>query len=236
MAPLRVTPTQLAQLGARYAPSFPPALLLELAKAESNLNPVLFHPRSQAAGVLQVTPVVAYDHAARFGASPGVSVTKRKLSSGRTLYRYADWSGLRAPELNVRIAGELLERIARAVAVALGLPAPDWQRAEYAELVLFAWNAGYSAAAGVLRAMRELAAQGIAPTLSAVFQLATVDRRIAKTLADPAKVSWVRGIVGRWRGASPGQTAPASPGQTATATATGGLLAWAFFAILLTQR
>ena len=157
----------------RHAGRLPVAYLRALGKRESDLN-----PRSSdgaAWGLLQVIPDVLTSHNERRGTS----------------YSRED---LLDPEINVKIAADLLNRIV----VAFGMhPSPnlqeDWSNPEFVKLVTAGWNSGYSEAGGVGRVADYLEQRGMPVTHDNVFRYADA-ARATQHLSNPAKQSWQRGV------------------------------------------
>lgn len=157
----------------KYAGRLPVAYLRALGKRESNLN-----PRSadgSAWGLLQVIPAVLDSHNKRRG----------------TFYTRED---LLDPEINVKIAADLLNRIV----IAFGKhPSPnlqeDWSNPEFVKLVTAGWNSGYSEAGGLGRVADYLEHRGIPVTHDNVFRYAEA-AGATKHLSNLAKQSWQRGV------------------------------------------
>lgn len=128
-----------------------------------------------AYGLMQVVPVVRE------------SWNKRKGEN----WQHAD---LLNPELNVRMATDLLNRIV------MGYqhhPDPnmkeDWSNPEFVNLVVAGWNSGYSEAAGVGKAARYLESRGIPVTHNNVFKYASA-AGATQHLQNPTKQKWQKTV------------------------------------------
>lgn len=149
----------VAELSRKFDPVFrkyrgrlPVAFMRALAERESGMDPS--DAVAPAYGLMQVVPSVRESWNERKGES---------------------WTqdDLLDPDLNVRIAADLLNRIV----VAYGKhPDPnmqeDWSNPEFVNLLVAGWNSGYSEAAGVGRVARYLESRGIPVTHDAVFRYA----------------------------------------------------------------
>jgi len=146
-------------LFAKHAGALPVPFLRALAKRESNMNPK--ESKASFWGILQVgwrgknSVIKGYNE--RFG----TSFTKEDLLN---------------PDINIMIASELINRIARNYRdLAKENPAmmqnmiPNFRNKEFVKLLLAGWNSGYSRAGGVQRVARFLAKKGIPVTHDAVF-------------------------------------------------------------------
>ncbi len=135
----------------RHAGRVPVNYLRALAKRESNLNPG--DQKDPAWGLMQVVPHVLDSYNKRHG----------------TRFSRQD---LLNPDINVRIAADLLNRIATSYQK-YAAQAPNlrenWSNPAFAELVTAGWNSGYSDKAGVGRVARYLIERGIPVTHDAVF-------------------------------------------------------------------
>jgi hypothetical protein len=114
----------------RNCPGVPVPYLRALAKHESDFNPL--DAEGPAHGLLQVVEKVRIGFNDRFGTS----------------FSRAD---LLNPEINATIACELIARIARVLPAnhPRSFPVPSWLDPRFVGLVTFAWNAGFSEAAGM---------------------------------------------------------------------------------------
>lgn len=148
------------------------AFMRALSKRESDLNPNL---ESGARGLMQVVSSVRESYNQRKGAS----------------YTAND---LFDPEINVKIASDLLNRII----IAYGKHPSrnmkeDWANPEFVKLLVAGWNSGYSEAAGVGKVAKYLEGKGIEVTHDAVFQNAAAAGG-TQHLQNPAKRSWQKTV------------------------------------------
>jgi hypothetical protein len=159
---------------ARYAGRLPVTYLRTLAKRESNLNPR--EAKDPAWGLMQVVPSVRESYNKRRGTS----------------YTQSD---LLDPDVNVKIASDLLNRIV----VAYGKHRDpnlqeNWHNPEFVALVTAGWNSGYSEAAGVGHVASYLEARGIPVTHDNVFRYAGAAGG-TKHLQNDAKRTWQKSVV-----------------------------------------
>ncbi|MDX1421486.1 MAG: transglycosylase SLT domain-containing protein [Kiloniellales bacterium] len=161
-------------LFARHAGALPVTFLRALASRESNLNPQ--ESRDPAWGLMQVVPVVRRSFNDRYG----TSYSKQDLLN---------------PDVNVRMATDLLKRIVRGYAKH---PSPNmqanWQNPEFVKLLVMGWNAGYSEAAGVGKVARYLEARGIPVTHDNVYRHAAA-AGATKWLQLDSRRRWQRSVV-----------------------------------------
>ena len=133
----------------------PVAFLRALGQRESGLNPS--DARDPAWGLMQVVPQVRVSFNDRYGAS----------------YSQQD---LLDPAVNVKIASELLNRIASQYDALHGAASPNlrenWNNPEFVKLVVAGWNSGYSEAGGVGRVAKYLESRAIPVTHDNVFRYA----------------------------------------------------------------
>ncbi len=166
--------TQWDPLFSKYADRLPVAFLRALSKRESNMNPN--ESKWPAFGLMQVVPTVRE------------SYNKRKGTS----YAHAD---LLDPDLNVKMATDLLNRIVVAYAKH---PDPNmranWANPEFVKLLVAGWNSGYSEAGGVGRVAKYLEARGIPVTHDNIFAYAGA-AGATRHLQNSAKQSWQRSVV-----------------------------------------
>ena len=126
----------------RWRGEIPVEFMRALAKNESGFNPR--DTVEPAWGLCQVVETVREDYNTRHGTS----------------FRRSD---LLDPDVNVRIAADLINRIARRYREVH--PATfgnaSWRERRFVELVIAGWNAGYSEAAGVGYVIGRLEEQGV---------------------------------------------------------------------------
>ena len=155
--------------------ALPLAFMRSLAYNESSMNPL--ESRDPAWGLMQVVPVVRESYNQRFGTAH----TQRDLLD---------------PAVNVKIASELLNRIARQFQGQHG-DAPNmrinWRNPEFVKLVVAGWNSGYSEQAGVGRVASYLKARGLPVTHDNVFKYAGA-ARATRHLQNPTKYNWQRRV------------------------------------------
>lgn len=157
----------------------PVAYLRALAKHESSFNAT--NAQGAAWGLLQVTEVVRRDYNRR----RGTSIARTQLLDAR---------------VNARIACYFLAHIATRFGALHGraFPRPDWRDSRFAALVTYAWNAGYSEAAGVGYVVKILERQGVPPpniTLESVHLAAAELPRASRHLRNSAKVIWCKKVL-----------------------------------------
>jgi len=151
--PVKPLPTQFDPLFEKYAGRLPVPFLRALAKSESGLNPNL--GGGSYWGLLQVgtgNVLPSYNQRKGTSYSPG---------------------DLFNPEINVKIATDLLNRITVAMDKHSD-PNMQWNPSnpEAVKLLLAGWNSGYSEAGGLGKVASYLEAKGIPVTHDNVFQFA----------------------------------------------------------------
>lgn len=159
----------------RFRGSMPLAFMRALAYNESSMNPM--ESRDPAWGLMQVVPVVRESYNQRFG----------------TGYSQQD---LLDPTTNVKIASDLLNRIARQYQATHGSDPNmrvNWRNPEFVKLVVAGWNSGYSEAGGVGRVASYLRARGMPVTHDNVFQHASA-AGATRHLQNPTKYQWQRRV------------------------------------------
>lgn len=136
----------------RHAGRLPVNYMRALSKRESDLNPR--EAKDPAWGLMQVVPVVRFEYNKKHG----------------TNYSKSD---LLKPEVNVKIASNLINRIVKLY----GSTHPNtpnmrenWNNPEFVKLVTAGWNSGYSNVGGVGKVARYLERQGIPVTHDNVFR------------------------------------------------------------------
>lgn len=153
----------------------PVPFMRALAYNESSMNPL--ESRDPAWGLMQVVPAVRESYNRRFG----------------TVYTQRD---LLDPQTNVRVASELLNRIARQYQAKHGADPNmrvNWGNPEFVKLVVAGWNSGYSEAAGVGRVAGFLRQRGLPVTHDNVFKFAS-QAGATRHLQNPTKYNWQRKV------------------------------------------
>lgn len=153
----------------RHGGSIPVAYLRALAQRESSMNPG--DTRGPAWGLMQIT------ESARAG----------------TGYSRAD---LLNPEINVKIATDLLRKIIRGYR---GHPSKNlqanWSNPEFIKLLTMGWNAGYSEGGGVGKVATYLEQRGIPVTHDNIRQYAVAaGAGGARFLSDLGRRDWQRSV------------------------------------------
>jgi len=191
---------------AKYAGSMPVNLMRALSKRESNLNPN--EANDPAWGLMQVVSSVRDGYNSRYG----TSYTKQDLLN---------------PDINVKIAAELLNRIA----AGYGRFHPnvpnmrsDWGNPEFVKLVIAGWNSGYSEAAGVGKVAKYLEGAGVPVTHDNVFAYASQAGGTVH-LQNAAKRSWQRSVVDLY-------FAEGGPGSTLRNLVLVALIAWGVYSLM----
>lgn len=165
--------TKWDSLFAKYKGTLPVPFLRALSKRESNMNPN--ESDWPAYGLMQVVPVVRK------------SWNKRKGEN----WTHDD---LLNPDLNVKIAADLLNRISVAYSKHTDPNMqPDWSNPEFVTLLVAGWNSGYSEAAGVGRVASYLEKRGIPVTHDNVFRYAQA-AGATKHLSNPQKQQWQKTV------------------------------------------
>jgi soluble lytic murein transglycosylase-like protein len=146
-----------------------------LAYNESSMNPL--ESRDPAWGLMQVVPDVRTSYNQRYG----------------TGYSQND---LLDPATNVKIASELLNRIAKQYQANHGSDPNmriNWGNPEFVKLVVAGWNSGYSEAGGVGRVASYLRSRGLPVTHDNVFQYAAA-AGATRHLQNSTKYNWQRRV------------------------------------------
>lgn len=165
----------------KYKGNIPVAYLRTLGYFESRLNPKGTTPRSSARGLMQVVSMVRKDYNERHG----------------TNYTPDD---LFNPDINVKIAADLLNRIVTAYANYLpDTLSPDWTSPRYVTLVTLGWNAGYSRAAGVQFIAKKLREEGVPPGEITAQRVIAASKRVGANnkwskYDMAAKLAWAKRI------------------------------------------
>jgi len=166
-------PTTYDPLFRRYGDRVPVAFLRALAQRESSFNPN--ESQDPAWGLMQIVPTVRTEYNRLHG----------------TNYQKTD---LLNPEVSVRIASDLLNRIVKAYEKH---PDPnmkyDPSNPEFWKLVVAGWNSGYSEAGGVGKVARYLESRNIPVTHDNVFRYASAAGATIH-LSNPAKQAWQRTV------------------------------------------
>jgi len=148
--------------------------LRALSKRESNMNPN--DVQGPAWGLMQVVEVVRD------------SWNKRKPS--QALAR----QDLLNPDINVKVATDLLNRIAIAYAKHPDPNMkPDWSNPEFVKLLVAGWNSGYSEGGGVGKVASFLEKRGIPVTHDNVFKYAA-QAGATKHLQTSGRLNWQRSV------------------------------------------
>ncbi len=160
-----------------YRDSIPIEFLRALAKRESNLNPE--ESKGPAWGLMQIVEVVRKD----YNQAHGTRYTRRDLLD---------------PAINVAIACWLLRFIIAQYANHQdGVPnlRADWSNPRFAELVVYGWNAGFSASGGVLKVVRYLKERGVTDiTIDVVFKHAR-EAGAVRHVSNATKLRWCKSVV-----------------------------------------
>jgi len=147
-----------------------------LGQRESGLNPN--EANDPAWGLMQVVPDVLSSYNRRFG----TSYSKQDLLD---------------PRINVKVASELLNRIASQYSSLHGAKSrnmrQDWSNPEFAKLVTAGWNSGYSEAGGVGKVASYLETRGIPVTHDNVFRYAAT-AGATRHLQNDTKYNWQRSV------------------------------------------
>jgi hypothetical protein len=167
-------------LFAAYGGSIPVPYLRALAYGESGLN------ASDAKGLINVVGVAIDDYNRRHG----------------TKYRPED---MRTPDINVRIATDILQTIItsyRKNHPDVANLQEDWNNRAFVELVTLGWNAGYSEASGVGKVVNHLKKRGQKTiTVDDIHKLAP-SAGASRWLWEPpiaaAKLAWSKGVARRY--------------------------------------
>jgi soluble lytic murein transglycosylase-like protein len=159
----------------RFRNRVPLNYMRALSKRESNLNP------ATAGGSYWGLMQVGYNNVL-----PGFNSRNGTNYSAQDLFN---------PDINVRIAADLLNRIV----VAFGKHSDrnmkeNWHNPEFAKLVTAGWNSGYSEAGGLGKVASYLESRAIPVTHDNVFRYAAA-AGATKHLQNAAKQSWQRSVV-----------------------------------------
>lgn len=166
-------------------PAVPLPFLRSLAKHESDFNPL--EASGPAHGLLQVVEVVRLGFNKRFGSN----------------FSRAD---LLKPEVNVKIACELIARIARVLPAnhSRAIPNPSWRDPRFVGLVALAWNAGFSEAAGMGFVLGQMEREGIPAQSINIDSVQKFALRLppskGKFLRIPQRVEFARRVVRDYMG------------------------------------
>ena len=202
-------PTTYDPLFRRYAGSIPVAYLRALTQRESGFNPRANAGKAAAQGLLQIT-TVARD---AFNRAQGTSYTRDDTLD---------------PEVNIRIATNLLQRI---IASYRAHPSAnmreDWRNPAFVQLLTAGWNAGYSEGGGVGKVARYLEQRNLPVTPATVYQHAGAAGAVA-FLSDPARARWHQSVAELYL-AQPDRASAATPALGLMAMA---LLAWGGYTLL----
>jgi len=177
----RIFPEEFDPVFRGQCPSVPVPLLRSLAKHESDFDPL--EASGPAHGLLQVVEVVRIGFNRRFG----------------TDFTRAD---LLRPSVNVKIACELISRIAKVLPAnhPRAIPNPSWRDPRFIGLVALAWNAGFSEAAGMGFVLGKMESAGFSPqdiNIDSVHKFALrLPANRGKFLKIPQRVEFARRVTG----------------------------------------
>jgi hypothetical protein len=167
-------------LFAAYGGSIPVPYLRALAYGESGLNP------SDAKGLINVVGVAIDDYNRRHG----------------TKYRPED---MRTPDINVRIATDILQTIIasyRKNHPDVANLQEDWTNRTFVELLTLGWNAGFSEASGVGKVVSYLKKRGQKTITVDDIHKVAAGAGATRWLWEPpiaaAKHAWSKGVVRRY--------------------------------------
>lgn len=161
-------------LFAKHKGSLPVPFLRALSKRESNMNPA--DTQGPAWGLMQVVEVVRN------------SWNKRKPS--QALARV----DLLNPDINVKVASDLLNRITLAYSKHSDPNMkPNWSNPEFVKLVVAGWNSGYSEGGGVGKVASYLERRGIPVTHDNVFKYAAAAGG-TRFLQESGRQNWQRSV------------------------------------------
>lgn len=206
LLPIQPLPTNWDSLFSKYRGVLPVPFMRALSKRESNLNPN--EAVAPAYGLMQVVPTVRESWNKR----TGDSWTQNDLLN---------------PDLNVRMAADLINRIVKAYNKHSdpNMKA-DWGNPEFVNLVVAGWNSGYSEAGGVGRVAKYLESKGIPVTHDNVFKYASA-AGATRHLQNPQKQAWQKSVTNLYFH----QPDALSPGEKESSL--GGFLAGAGVAVLV---
>lgn len=201
--------TQFDPLFRRYGGSIPVAYLRALAQRESGMNPRSNAGKAAAQGLLQIVTVVRDSYNQRHGTS----------------YTRDDTLN---PDLNVKMAVELLQRI---IAGYAKHPSPnlraDWANPAFVQLLTAGWNAGYSEGGGVGKVASYLEQRGIPVAPTSIYGYAR-DAGAVAYLSDAARAKWHKSVVDLYF-AQPDRAI----GHPIAGFALAGLVAWGIYRYLM---
>jgi soluble lytic murein transglycosylase-like protein len=167
--------TQFDPLFVKHRGTIPVAYLRALAQRESGLNPNANAGKAAAQGLLQIVTVVRDSYNQRHGTS---------YTRDDTL----------DPELNVKMATDLLKRI---IVAYNKHPDPNlhenWSNPEFVKLITAGWNAGYSEGGGLGKVARYLEQRGQPVTHDRVYGNAAAAGAVGY-LSDPNRAGWHRSV------------------------------------------
>jgi soluble lytic murein transglycosylase-like protein len=200
--------TQFDPLFRKYGGPIPVAFLRALAQRESGMNPNANAGKAAAQGLLQIVSVARDSFNQRYGTS----------------YTRDDTLN---PEVNVRIATDLLKRIIAAYEKhpSSNLKA-DWSNPAFVQLVTAGWNAGYSEGGGVGKVASYLEQRRIPVTPASVYANAAAAGAVS-TLSDAARAKWHKSVVDLYF-AQPDRAI----GRPLAGLVVAGLVAWGFYQLL----
>lgn len=159
---------------ARHAGAIPVNYLRALAYRESSLN-----PRETGGSYWGLLQVGLNNVLPSYNARHGTNYTGSDLLN---------------PDVNVKIAADLLNRIAVAYAKHPSANMkPNWHNPEFVKLLTAGWNSGYSESGGVGRVATYLEQRSIPVTHDNVFTYAAA-AGATKHLSNPTKHQWQRSV------------------------------------------
>jgi hypothetical protein len=175
VASLTPAPRMYDDVFAACGQGLPVPFLRALALRESDMSPRLCS--GPAWGLLQVIEVVRAD----FNQRAGTRYTRQDLLD---------------PAINVTIAATTIALIVKSYAIhhpdAANLRT-DWRNPQFAALVAFGWNAGWSERAGVGRVATYLEQRGITVDINNVHRY-SCEAGASKHLANPRKLAFAKSI------------------------------------------
>ena len=175
VASLTPAPRTYDDVFAACGQGLPVPFLRALALRESDMSPRLCS--GPAWGLLQVIEVVRAD----FNQRAGTRFTRQDLLD---------------PGINVTIAATTIALIVKSYAIHhpdVANLRPDWSNPQFAALVAFGWNAGWSERAGVGRVATYLEQRGINVDINNVHRYAC-ESGASKHLANPRKVAFAKSV------------------------------------------
>ncbi len=160
-----------------YRESIPIEFLRALAKRESNLNPE--ERKGPAWGLMQIVEVVRKD----YNQAHGTRYTRRDLLDAAVNVAIACW-----------LLRFIIAQYAKYQDGVANLRA-DWNNPRFVELLVFGWNAGFSASGGVLKVVRYLKERGVTDiTIDVVFEHAR-EAGAVRHLSNATKLRWCKSVV-----------------------------------------